>query len=298
MSYLTSFLQEPERLMVVHGWAADSIREFWWTGGDGDVGSGTISTQAGLTTVVIRGLTSHFVSVDQSAHVVCAVEGGTPGLVAGSVLDLHWQGSTPASSRNLTRSSGAPLAESDLHSHVDLGTGNRHTFYTAAGHLVEIIEFANGQVSWADLNAQATGAPVVFGPPTGYMSAANQAHHVVARDEESNVVEFTWVAGGQVATLNLGVRTGAPPAYGSLASHMFFEQGTTSHHVFFIDQDGHVREIRWFEDGEPTVHDLHADVAAPIADRFSPISSHVFSNEHTQHVFYQATDGRIVELWE
>jgi len=82
---------------------------------------------------------------------------------------------------------------------------------------------------------------------------------------------------------------------GPSVSHEFFGEGTQ--HVFFTstdDDDGHIHEY-----SGKTFATNHGDLTAESGARpgVGPLASHVVEGEGTQHVFYQASDRHIYELW-
>jgi hypothetical protein len=81
---------------------------------------------------------------------------------------------------------------------------------------------------------------------------------------------------------------------GPVVSHEFFGEGTQ--HVFFtsISNDGHIHEC-WGKTFTTTQGDLTAATGAPPG--VGPLASHVVEAEGTQHVFYQASDRHLYELW-
>jgi hypothetical protein len=86
------------------------------------------------------------------------------------------------------------------------------------------------------------------------------------------------------------------PAFGLLTSDVVKAAGTQ--HVFYAGFDnGHIIELSWKGSGPVALRDL-TKRGAPVGD--SPLISHVFDAEGTQHVFYRSSQehpGDIYELW-
>ncbi len=92
------------------------------------------------------------------------------------------------------------------------------------------------------------------------------------------------------------VSGGAPPALAGqrIASHVVNDEQTQ--HVFYRATDGPIVELWWKGPDRPRWGYLTTldNNAPPVA---GDPTSHVFAVEGTQHMFYVASDNRIVELW-
>ena len=91
----------------------------------------------------------------------------------------------------------------------------------------------------------------------------------------------------------------APLAAGNPASHVFAVegQGPSTQHVFYRTGDGEICELFWrTSDEPPQPRNLTTLSRGALLAASDPVS-HVFNGEGTQHVFYTADNGDIVELW-
>jgi hypothetical protein len=147
-----------------------------------------------------------------------------------------------------------------------------------------------------DLNVDSGGAPAIA-PATrvaSHVVAAERTHHVFYRTATGHIVEVWWRPGERPRWGDLTVASrGAPLADGDPASHVFVAEGTQ--HVFYRTDDGALVELWWRGGERPHWGALTGAGAAPKAVG-SPVS-HVFADEGTQHVFYRAAGGQIIELW-
>ena len=96
---------------------------------------------------------------------------------------------------------------------------------------------------------------------------------------------------------DLTAATGAPNATAgsNLTSYIFTAQQTQ--HVFYRGDDGHIRELWWEGAGGWHLADLTAATGAPNATAGSNLTSYIFTDQQTQHVFYRSDDGHVYELW-
>jgi hypothetical protein len=66
--------------------------------------------------------------------------------------------------------------------------------------------------------------------------------------------------------------------------------------VFYIAENRHIIELWWRSGETPHAEDLtDRSGGAPLP--FLGLTSHVFDAEGTQHVFYRADNGHIIEIW-
>jgi hypothetical protein len=96
---------------------------------------------------------------------------------------------------------------------------------------------------------------------------------------------------------SLTLRGGAPLAVGNPASHVFAGEGPSTQHVFHRTSTGEIYELWWRTSDEPPQPRNLTQLSGGALLAASDPVSHVFTNEGTQHVFYTADNGHIVELW-
>lgn len=285
---LTSYLATSDDMVVVHLMNSEGIQEVWWVGAGEPPGVGNISSAWRPPSELTGKLASHFLAADASHHVFVVDS-------TGHLIEFHWVGSQAAQYRDLTLASRAPLVESGVHTHV-LPDSSQHAFYVSAGHLFEIFWTGDDIPGWRDLSQLVVMPPLGLAAPTGYASLADAAQYIYVQDQASSIVELSWYPGHAPQALLLTGIAHVPQTQGIITSQMLAEQGTYSHHVFFSNLQ-HVYEIRWFEGGEVTGSDLSA---APLDAPLTSIplfASHTLPVEQSLHLFYQALNGRLVELW-
>jgi hypothetical protein len=167
-------------------------------------------------------------------------------------------------------------------------------------------------VSWHSHNlTRDSGAPLAIGSSASHVFDAEGTQHVFYRamlggsdHPREGLIEIWW-RGGDVprwgdlfASLGGDARVSLPP----LASHVVDAEGTQ--HVFYEGSARHIFELWWQGGDVARAGDLGIQSGqAKLAG--GGLTSHVFSAEGTQHVFFRAggqidgepVDGHIGEFW-
>jgi hypothetical protein len=261
----------------------DRIVELWWRGGDaprwGYLTNGDAPAAASDPA-------SHVFEAEGTQHVFYRT-------VDMRIVELWWAGGEAAQWGYLS-DLDAPQAASDPASHVFPPDGTQHVFYRSTGN--EIIELVWSGAAAAKLNnlTQQSGAPRADGDPASHVFHADGTQHVFYRaaaegDTDSEIIELWWRPGQQAQPARLSQRSGAPRAAGDPVSHVFAEQGTQ--HVFYLDVEGGLTELRWFGLNPPERNLVTA--AGGAQPPASKPASHVFPVKSMQHVFYIGDDLEI-----
>ena len=138
-----------------------------------------------------------------------------------------------------------------------------------------------------------------LGPPTSHVFKADRTNHVFYRTLNNHVAELSW-RGNEVPRqrdLTIAQNGVAPLAESNLSSYVFGAEGTSTQHVFY-NSGGHIIELSWLGgSGTPQWRDLNATATGRAPPALGRPTNHVFEFENTQHVFYVADNGHIIELW-
>ena len=163
-----------------------------------------------------------------------------------------------------------------------------------------------------NLTKDSPGAPRPLGRPTSHVvddPATERTQHVFYSGQfvASSIPELFWSGSAAPHWNDLlhnhldEIQFLADPS-GPLASHVFRAEGTQ--HVFCRGIGQHVFEL-WWRGGDPVkVNDLMKQSGEPLVGATS-MTSHVFENEATQHVFItmtgqigqQSVEHHVGELW-
>ena len=212
---------------------------------------------------------------------------------------------------NLTMASGgAPGAIESPVSHVFDAEGTQHVFYRALlgtdqvrEALVELWWKGGDAPRWDDLFAGLTSPARDFSIPplASHVVDVEGTQHIFYQGDPGRIYELWWRGSESPHAGDLCLQSGEALLGGrGLASHVFDAEGTQ--HVYFVasgriggqDATGHVVELWWRGGVTPHAEDLTRRSGTTLLPD-SPLTSHVFDAEGTQHVFYRA--GRdIVEL--
>jgi len=90
---------------------------------------------------------------------------------------------------------------------------------------------------------------------------------------------------------------GAPTAIGDSALTSYIWPDQKTQHVFYLSENGHVHELAWDDPKGWQTTDITASTKAPAAVGDSALTSYVWADQKTQHVFYLSNDGHVHELW-
>jgi hypothetical protein len=180
-------------------------------------------------------------------------------------------------------------------SYVTRADGRQHVVYvTRDRQLWELSWLGNEPAQGGNLLAQ-TLAPHPGASLSAYV-AHDGSQHVIYLDQFRRVIELAWsgnavpvaqVAGGDAAH-------GFPADSMPICSHVYPFDGN-SQHAFYLS-GGEIIELRKAMGGDWQARNLTqvSSGAPPLA--FSGPVSHVAADQ-TQHVFYVAASGEIIELW-
>lgn len=201
-------------------------------------------------------------------------------------------------------------AQGVMASHVVAAEGTQHVFFVGVdSHVIEIWWSDSHPPQAGDLNSTAEPPfqPGCLSSHVFPLDAGTQ--HVFHLSPERHIIEVRWTGGESAKPRDLTDRSGGPPraplAFSALTS--FAVDGNGTQHVIYtaVDepavgqfggQDGHIIELRWSGDEDPTARNLtelsgHPPFPAGI------LRSHVYpTDDNTSHVFYNAS-GHIWELW-
>jgi hypothetical protein len=180
-------------------------------------------------------------------------------------------------------------------SHVFNAEGTQHVFHAVGPNVIEL--WWRGGDAPQTGNLSRGGAPLAAGDLASHVFDAEGTQHVFYRTFEGHIIELWWTGGtnGTPQARSLTQQAGALLAAGDPASHVFPAEATQ--HVFHRTGSGHIVELWWRNSGEaPQARDVTELSGGALLAAGDPVS-HVFNAEGTQHVFYTADNGHIVELW-
>jgi hypothetical protein len=212
------------------------------------------------------------------------------------IIELWWGAASSAQATNLTQRSGAPLAAGNPDSHVFAAEPTQHVFYRAApgkvdGEIIELWWRPGEQPQFVRLS-QRCGAPRAADDPTSQVFDFERTQHVFYEAVDATLTELRWFGLTPPGRDLLNGVGGAATISGKAASHVFNDTGQ----VFYVGADLHIRRVGIRGDQTPALQDLViASGGCPLAVG-SP-TSHVFTAEATQHVFYTNGDNHVIELW-
>jgi hypothetical protein len=180
-------------------------------------------------------------------------------------------------------------------SYVTRADGRQHVVYvTRDRQLWELSWLGNEPAQGGNLLAQ-TLAPHPGASLSAYV-AHDGSQHVIYLDQQRRVIELQWsgngVPGAQVAGGDAAHKFPADDM--PICSHVYPFDGN-SQHAFYLS-GGEIIELRKATGGDWQARNLTriSSGAPPLA--FSGPVSHVAADQ-TQHVFYVAGSGEIIELW-
>ena len=218
--------------------------------------------------------------------------------------ELWWRGGDAPQADPLSAASTSNLrAAGDPVSHVfdpfDAG-GTQHVFYrTSDGQIVELWWSGGERPHGRSLTDRSGELAEAFGDPASHVFGTDGTQHVFYRTYDGELMEMWWTGGadGDPRARSLNQRDTAPLAAGNPASHVFAAAGPPTQHLFYRTDNGEIWELFWrTSDEPPQPRNLTLLSRAVLLAASDPVS-HVFNREGTQHVFYTAGNGDIVELW-
>ncbi|MBV8345758.1 MAG: hypothetical protein JO190_12315 [Candidatus Eremiobacteraeota bacterium] len=194
---------------------------------------------------------------------------------------------------DLSTASSAPAGAGDPWGYTFDAQGTQHVNYCGPNnHVCELWWDTNGW-HFADLTADAAGAPSTASNPRGYVFAAQGTRHVNYLGPDGHVHELWWDVNGWHHN-DLTATAGAPTGVGNPGGYVFDSQGTQ--HVNYLGGDGHVHELWWDARGW---HHNDLTVAAGAPNAAGDPFGYMFDARGTQHVNYLGTDGHVHELhWD
>jgi hypothetical protein len=176
---------------------------------------------------------------------------------------------------------------------------SQHVFYLGGDNHVHELRWdpAGGWCETDLITTAAEGAPnaAVGSALAGFILGSSQ--HVFYQGADRHLYELWWdpAGGWRAADLMTATAGDTPnPAVGSaLAGYV----RRSVQHVFYLDEDGHVHELRWDPSGMWRQTDLMTAAArgAPNAAVGSALIGYPLGN--SPHAFYVGTDGHVHELW-
>jgi thioredoxin 1 len=185
-----------------------------------------------------------------------------------------------------------------------VSSGNMHVYYLDSnGHVCELAWF-NGKWYARDVTKDAGGQPAVNGSSLAGTVDGNSASsgnmHVYYLDSEGHVRELAWFNGKWYArdvTYDAG---GQPAVKGSPLIALTDGNSASSGnmHVYYLDSEGHVRELAWFN-GKWYARDVTKDAGGQPAVNGSSLAGTVDGNSASSgnmHVYYLDSEGHVREL--
>jgi len=242
-----------------------------------------------------RAMAAHFVEPDGSLHLIVRE--------ADNNLREFWWTDTTSGSGKLTGNGVPPTVPpvfdgqylGSVASYVTRADGRQHVVYvTQDRQLWELSWLGNEPAQGGNLLAQ------TLAPHPGTSLSAYVAHdgsqHVIYLDQFRRVIELQW-SGNAVPVAQVAGGDAAhqfPADSMPICSHVYPFDGN-SQHAFYLS-GGEIIELRKETGGDWHARNLTriSSGAPPLA--FSGPVSHVAADQ-TQHVFYVAASGEIIELW-
>jgi hypothetical protein len=242
-----------------------------------------------------RAMAAHFVEPDGSLHLIVRE--------ADNNLREFWWTDTTGGSGKLTGNGVPPTVPpvfdgqylGSVASYVTRADGRQHVVYvTRDRQLWELSWLGNEPVQGGNLLAQ------TLAPHPGTSLSAYVAHdgsqHVIFLDQHGRVIELQW-SGNAVPVAQVAGGDAAhkfPADSMPICSHVYPFDGN-SQHAFYLS-GGEIVELR-----KATGEDWQARNLTRISSGAPPLAvsgpaSHV-AGDQTQHVFYVAATGEIIELW-
>jgi hypothetical protein len=246
------------------------------------------STEAGA-------LASHVFDAESTQHVFDRNDG--------LFDELWWRGADAPQVDPLLPVPTTLRAAGDPVSHVfdpfDSGS-TQHLFYrTRDGEIVELWWSGGEPLHPRSLTSRSGEPASAVGDPASHVFGTDGTQHVFYRTFDGELMELWWTGGadGDPRARSLNQRDTAPLAAGNPASHVFAAGGPPTQHLFYRATDGAIWELFWrTSDEPPQLRNLTELSRGALLAASDPVS-HVFNHEGTQHVFYTADNGEIVELW-
>ena len=188
--------------------------------------------------------------------------------------------------------SAVPAVDTSVGGFAVYGSASRVYSIGAEQHLHELA-YINGVWRQSDLTALAAGAPRAQAPSSISGFALNGTDSRVYYITPDNHIHELWYGGGAWGNNDLTAITGAPPAApgGSLAS---FGVNGSAPRVYFVSDDGHVREL-WWQNGW-NAGDLTAQTNCPAASPATAICCFGVGGSASR-VYYFTPDGHVNELY-
>jgi hypothetical protein len=251
--------------------------------------SGSFSTEAGA-------LASHVFDAEGTQHVFDRN--------GGLFNEVWWRGGDAPQADPLLAVPTTNLpAAGDPVSHVFdqfAADGTQHVFYrTRDGEIVELWWSGGERPHGRSLTDRSGELAEAVGDPASHVFGTDGTQHVFYRTFDGELMELWWRGGadGDPRARSLNQRDTAPLAAGNPASHVFAAGGPPTQHVFYRTGAGEIWELYWrTSDEPPQPRNLTVLSGGALLAATDPVS-HVFNREGTQHVFYTAENGEIVELW-
>ena len=241
-------------------------------------------------------MAAHSFEPDGSLHLIVREDGSND-------LREFWWTDTAGGSGKLTGNGVPPTVPpvfggqylGSVASYVTRADGRQHVVYvTQDRQLWELSWLGNQPAQGGNLLAQ-TLAP----HPGAYLSAYvghDGSQHVIYLDQHRRVIELQWSDNAVPVAQAVGgdAEHGFPADDKPICSHVYPFDGN-SQHAFYLS-GGEIIELR-----KATGEDWQARSLTRISSGAPPLAvngpvSHVAADQ-TQHVFYLAASGEIIELW-
>jgi hypothetical protein len=233
-------------------------------------------------------MTSHIVANTQG------VEEGSQhvfyGAPDGNIYELAWKGGEAPRTRALAGGGGA------LASHAVASEDTQHVFHLASTHIWEIWWAGGGAPNHGDLMPDVTDPLLVAqGGPVSHVTP-DGTQHVFYTTILGHLMELAWRGGESPRLRDLTLTPQGPALRVETRPSTYVAADGTQHVIY--GSGGHVVELTWSgRDGQPQWRDLTVQSGPRTPLALSRPVGHVFDAEGTQHAFYIAEGGHVIELW-
>jgi hypothetical protein len=221
----------------------------------------------------------------------------------GHLVELWWSGQETPHHGFLTKGHGAHRADGDSNPtcHVvnpfDPQATLHVVYYSDRGHIEDLSWSGSDFAHPKDLTPGVEGKlGITSGTLTSHVDDADGSQHVFFVDSWGHIKELSWIGDDDPDQRDLTTaQNGAMLSSGKPASYVLAAADTQQ---LFYRSCGHIVELSWRGPDFPRFRDLSSlsDGAIPpaVGD-----PSHLVFPDGSQHVFYDAGDGSIVELsWQ
>jgi hypothetical protein len=211
---------------------------------------------------------------------------GTDGLLH----EMWWQGVAPVQYSG-TLNGSAPHAVGDPAGYIDTVSTNKFVIYRGTNGHIYSLYWTFGAAVPEDLSGYA-GTPRAIGDPQAYHTAADNRHTIVYRARDGHLYELAWYGSAPVVGRNLTQEAGTPKAASDPS--IYFDAHTGTRYVVYRSADGTLWELSEATGWGLSHRNITLLTGAPRAQG-RPVAFTV-PWLGSQHVAYQATNGKVYEI--